>query len=221
MIVVYLCVLVGIVLYYILKPSPKRKREYRVTKAGDVEHISSLTRTINDLSNKSFMYGGKSIDIDNYEIFIVDGESMSKCGIHTGNGVLVSRLFDKTNVQSGSVIIYEINPDRYIFDHPEEDRRNEQYGFKIRQFLGYADLSQDNKAICEQLINVDNSLANSEHASILFRKLDKARRYYHPSTKVTISITYKKEYKDYSVHSLSELYGIVSYIIPSDMIKSM
>lgn len=217
MIAVYLIILVAIIIYYITRPTPVRKQEYRVAKAGDVDHISPLVSKINDLSNKVFCFDGENVNIKDYEVFIVDGESMSNCGIHTGNGVLVSRLFNKQDINTGTIVIYEIDPTRYVHDHP--DAAKPQYGFKIRQFLGYADLNRDNYQIYESVKNIDTDLENTQFKELLFAKLNKARNYFNNQV-VTISITYKEGIKDYSIHSFAELYGIVKYIIPESYMKN-
>lgn len=217
MIVAYLGIIIAVIIYYIAKPAPDNKREYRIAKAGDVAHMSPLTSKINDLSNRSFRYNGEIVSIKDYEVFVVYGESMSCCGIHTGNGVLVSRLFDKAKLANGTIVIYEIDPNRYVNDHPEADQP--QYGFKIRQFLDYADLGESNEMICEKIMKIDDELNNEEYKGMLVGKLDKARKYFN-SQKVTISITYKDDKKDYSVHSFTELYGVVRYIIPDEYMKN-
>lgn len=217
MIAVYLLILVAIIIYYITRPTPVRKQEYRVARAGDVDHISPLVSKINDLSNKIFCFDGENVNIKDYEVFIVNGESMSNCGIHTGNGVLVSRLFNKQEISNGTIVIYEIDPTRYKHDHP--DAVSPQYGFKIRQFLGYADLNKDNEKIYESVKKIDLDLTESKFKNLLITKLNKARPYFKDQV-VTISITYKDGIKDYSIHSFSELYGIVKYIIPESYMKN-
>lgn len=217
MIALYVGLLIAILIYYILQPAPKRKQKCRVAKAGDVTHCTPLIQKINDLSNKAFCFDGENVDIKDYEVFLVEGESMHKCGIHTGNGVLVSRLFDKNKLKHGTVVIYEIDPSRYTHDHPEATQP--QYGFKIRQFMNYADLSQSNEQIYETVREIDADLETKEYKELLFKKLDKARKYFE-NKRVTISITYKEEQKDYSIHSFAELYGIVRYIIPEEYIKN-
>ena len=217
MIAVYLLILVAIIIYYITRPTPVRKQEYRVARAGDVDHISPLVSKINDLSNKIFCFDGENVNIKDYEVFIVNGESMSNCGIHTGNGVLVSRLFNKQEISNGTIVIYEIDPTRYKHDHP--DAVSPQYGFKIRQFLGYADLNKNNENIYESVKKIDLDLTESKFKDLLITKLNKARPYFKDQV-VTISITYKDGIKDYSIHSFSELYGIVKYIIPESYMKN-
>ncbi|WP_303875354.1 hypothetical protein [Bacteroides acidifaciens] len=217
MIAVYLGVIIAIILYYIAKPTPDNKQTYRIAKAGDVEHMSPLESKINDLSNKSFIFNGKRINIKDYEVFVVDGESMSNCDIHTGNGVLVSRLFNKNELENGAIVIYEIDPNRYKHDHPESNIS--QYGFKIRQFIGYADLYEENEVIYNKIQHIDTELKEEKFKKLLYQKLDKARKYFQDK-KVIVSITYKDNQKDYSIHSLSELYGIVKYIIPDKYISN-
>lgn len=217
MMVMYLLILICLIVYYMSRPAPDRKQKCRVAKAGDVNHVSPLISTINDLSNKTFNYNGENVNFRDYEIFIVDGESMARCGIHTGDGVLVSRLFDKCGMNNGTVVIYEIDPNRYINDNP--DVKETQYGYKIRQFLAYADLNKSNQDIYESIKNVDLDLGDISFKELLLKKIDKARKYFSNQI-VTISITYKGDEKDYSIHSFSELYGIVKYVIPESYMKN-
>lgn len=214
---VILFVLAGIFLYFLFKPQRKPVYStYPVAAAGDATHASKLVRVINNLSNKNFVLDGKTIDAGMYEIFIVDGESMSHCGIHTGNGLLVNHYADKLRMPVGSVVVYEVNRERYLKEHPEMVADCGE--FKVRQLLGYAQISENNDAIYEQLKGRDADLSSAPFKQILFDKLDKARKYGIDNQTVTISITYREGEKDYSIHTLAELYGIVMYIIPKEQI---
>ena len=217
MIAVYLGILIAIIIYYILKPAPSKKQDCRVARAGDVEHMAPLVSKINDLSNKSFVFNGETVNIRDYETFVISGESMGECGIHTGNGVLVSRLFDKGGLKKGTIIIYEIDPGRYVHDHPNAVKP--QYGFKIRQFIDYIDLSDTNESIYAVVKRGNADLDDEENKNMLFAKLDKARKYLN-NQKVIVSVTYKDRRKDYSIHSFQELYGVVKYIIPEEYMKA-
>lgn len=219
MIAIYFIIIAGIIIYYLTRPTPApRQTSYRNATAGDVEHIPPLVSRINDLSNKSFKYEGKDVNIKDYEVFIVNGDSMQKCGIRTGNGVLVSRVFDRNQLHRGDIIVYEINPERYRADHPENE--NAPCGFKIRQYLCHASLTEDNEAICNEAAEADPALTEHDGRSRLSAKLDKARRYYQGNASIIISITYRNgTEKDYSIHAASELYGVVKYIIPDELIK--
>ena len=219
MIVIYFIIIAGIVIYYLTQSTPAPKQaSYRNATAGDVEHIPPLVSRINDLSNKSFKYEGKNVDIKDYEVFIVNGDSMQKCGIRTGNGVLVSRIFDRNQLHRGEIIVYEINPERYRADHPGNE--NAPCGFKIRQYLCHACLTESNEDIYNEAAEADPALKENANRSKLLAKLEKAREYYEANANVIISITYRNgTEKDYSIHAASELYGVVKYIIPDELIK--
>ena len=212
-----LFVLAGIFVYFLLKPQLKPIGNiYKVAAAGDATHASKLVRLVNNLSNKNFILDGKTIDAGMYEIFIVEGESMAHCGIHTGNGLLVNRYTDKLHIPVGSVVVYEVNRERYLKEHPELAADCGEY--KVRQLLGYAKINEDNGTIYNQLKGSDADLSSDFFKKTLFGKLDKARKYGITDEIVTVSITYKEGQKDYSIHTLTELYGLVMYIIPKEQI---
>lgn len=212
-----LFVLAGIFVYFLLKPQRKpASNTYPVAAAGDATHASKLVRILNNLSNKNFILDGKIIETSNYEIFIVDGESMAHCDIHSGNGLLIDHYTDKLHIPVGSVVVYEVNRERYSKERPE--MKVNCGDFKVRQLLGYAQISDDNEVIFQQLKDSDSDLSTEIFKKILFEKLDKARKYGIENQIVTISITYKEGQKDYSVHTLDELYGLVMYIIPKEQI---
>lgn len=96
-------------LYFFVRPKRQvQKKYYYIAYGGEVEHIDGLTRKINDLSNIDFDFEGQSIDLDNYDIFVVDGDSMSKYGIETGNGIIVKRIIsDKKEIEKNSIVIYQ------------------------------------------------------------------------------------------------------------------
>lgn len=211
--------LAGIFVYFLLQPQRRFEgRMYKVAAAGEASHASNLVRVLNNLSNKNFVFNGEIIDASNYEIFIVNGESLANCDIHTGNGLLVDRYIDKSRISTGMVVVYEVNKQRYVKEHPEMG--NNCGEFKIRQLLGYVQIENNNNDICKELIEKDPDLSQETYQKVLFDKLDRARCYGINNQIVTISITYKDGYKDYSVHTLSELYGVVMYIIPKDQITT-
>lgn len=219
MLVIYLGILAAIIIFFITRPVKKYTRTYKVAKAGGVDQVSPLTREINDLSNKTFKFGNQLLNTDDYEIFIVDGESMADIGIHTGNAVFVTKVADrlKLNAEKENVIVFAIDPTRYKTEHPDDARK--EYGFKIRQFLGYIDLSKEDELLYEELKSIDPAASCERNRHAFLAKIAKARQYF--SGLVIVSATYKEEGKDYSIHSLSELYGVVNYIIPKEVIKSI
>lgn len=219
MLVIYLGILAAIIIYFIARPVKKDTRTYKVAKAGGVDQVSPLTREINDLSNKTFKYGNQILNTNDYEIFIVDGESMAKIGIHTGNAVFVTKLADPSMLKTAKehVIVFEIDPTRYKKEHPEDLRK--EYGFKIRQFLAFMDLSKDDNELYEELKNIDSEASCPRNRDAFLAKITKARHYFKEL--VIVSATYKEGVKDYSIHSPRELYGVVNYIIPKEIIKGI
>lgn len=210
-------ILAAIFIYFILLPQRDSGYMYKVVAAGFPGRVNNLVLVRNDLHNTKFIFDGKTIDSKKYEICIVKGESMAKCGIHTDNGVLINRDFEKTQLASGTVVIYKVNKERFANDHPGAN--DGCCEFKARQLLGYVQIDDDNEVIFSVLAERDPDLKKEAFHNMLDGKLKKARSYYgNTKQTVTISITEKDGSKDYSVHTLNELYGVVSYIIPKEQI---
>ncbi|MBQ9312154.1 MAG: hypothetical protein IJ213_03810 [Bacteroidales bacterium] len=219
MVALYILLVLMCMLYFFVRPKRQvQKKSYYIAYGGEVEHVDGLTRKINDLSNIDFDFEGQSIDLDNYEIFVVDGDSMSKYGIETGNGIIVKRIIsDKKEIEKNSIVIYQIDSTRYMKEHKDVEKIVN--GFKMRCLLGYSTLKNTNEEIYNSIKDLDSDLEQKEYKDKLFFKLDSIRNIF-PEQDITISTTYKdKQEKDYSIHTLPEIYGKVEYIIPKDCIK--
>ena len=225
MAIVFALILAAIFVYYLLKPTPNSRIEnelfqYQVAAAGNPRHYRSTALVRNNIFQKNLIFNGRVVNHTNYETFIVDGESMAGCGIHANDGILVDKHINKNEIEAGEVVVYEVDKDRLRKNNPETEE-NDHSKFKVRQLLGYIQIDNDDNKICDFLGEKDSNLKEENFRVILKEKLKKARDYGIRNGVVTITVTTlpdKGGKKDYSVHTLQELYGVVRYIISRDQI---
>ncbi len=201
---------------------PVEKKTYRTVKAGNVESAYAYPATIdkkNIIKNKKLVANGQLINPDNYEIFIVTGDSMSTNKIKDGDAVIVDRLFGncKYEITGTPVLIFEI-------DLNKDDVRNSPVPpveFKLRKFMTYVDCSVPfddwfNPLAKDYPDLVDNKLFVKEK----FDKCIDKYKIHNPDSeivKLIMSSTLNTEKGKicYSFHPIKFLYGKVNYVIPA------
>lgn len=199
---------------------PMKKKTYRTVKAGQVGQAYLYPATIDKkdiLKTTRLIVNNTIIDPNDYEIFIVNGNSMSNNGIKDGDGVLVKRLFgnDKYDITDFPILIFEIdiNKDNVPCCIPPVE-------FKLRKFISYVDGELNFENWFGEIVKDFPELNDSK--TILQEKftkcIDKYKKNNNSDTiKLIMSSTLDTEsgVLQYSFHPIKFLYGQVIYIIPS------
>lgn len=210
--------IVGLIVL-LLNIKPGKKVQCKIVKAGNISKVTKLTATINNLDNKSFVHEGEKLDLTKYEIFVVDGESMAKKDIHTGNGLLVAKLYgeEKLGLSGTPLIVFEIDKDRRQFRHPGEEL-SDLSEYKLREFVAYIRNREELKDVIQRLAALQGSSSLKEEETI-WQKYEKAVDFYKDSIPLIMSFTYPDEQQNYSFHHPRFLIGKVEYVIPKGVIQ--
>ena len=201
---------------------PMQKKKYKVVKAGDINCQRPYSVELRNLYNKKFTFENKEIDPNDYEIFIVSGNSMSIAGIKDSDAVFIKRLYgmEKFQIQKAPVLIFEIDTTKDIGNVPLD----KPIEFKLRKFISYVDnnISFDewfNRLKLEYQI-IENSkeiILNKFNECIQKHKDNNSNSDYFTlifsSTLDTTNNTIQ-----YSFHPIKFLYGMVEYVIGADKI---
>ena len=201
---------------------PIQKKKYKVVKAGDINCQRPYSVELRNLYNKKFTFENKEIDPNDYEIFIVSGNSMSIAGIKDSDAVFIKRLYgmEKFQIQKAPVLIFEIDTTKDTGNVPMD----KPIEFKLRKFISYVDnnISFDewfNRLKLEYQI-IENSkevILNKFNECIQKHKDNNSNSDYFTlifsSTLDTTNSTIQ-----YSFHPIKFLYGMVEYVIGADKI---
>lgn len=217
-VIILTMLLIGLVVL-LLNIRPAIKSQCKIVLAGDISKVTNLTATINNLDNKSFVYNGEKIDMSKYDIFVVDGESMAKENIHTGNGLLVRRLYgeEKLNLSgTTTLLVFEIDQDRKRARNPQEDIQPISE-YKLRKFIGYISNNNDLIKTLDRLSS-QCDLDEGTKKNVM-DKFYKAITFYDNSCPLIMSFTYPNDQLNFSFHHPKFLIGKVDYIIPKKVIQ--
>ena len=218
--ILLLCV-VFLLFLWVTKPSIK-KRMYKVVKAGSTNCIRPLTVELRDLYNRKFVFEGKAVDPNEYEIFIVSGDSMIIAGIKDGDAVLGRKLFgrEKYNLTGSPVLIFEIDNIKGLDTICNQCFDNQFIEFKLRKFISYVEGNRTfeewfqevavlNKEINEKKVIIEEKYKNSFVKNIN-NGIDNV------TLILSSTLDYDKNTISYSFHPIQLLYGIVDYVIDVD-----
>lgn len=192
----------------------------KVVRAGNVEtltKVSPLTATINNLDNKKFVIDGKNIDIRDYDVFVVDGESMAQRDIHTGNGLLTTPLYgaQSLSLSEKDLIVLEIDIELAKKLHNCELEIGTIPLYKLREFICYI---PSREALVQQLDKL-----NVKHDSAVYtdtlNKYEIVTKHYNFSEPLLLSDTYEGGTRSFSLHSPKTVTGKVAFVIPRNIIK--
>lgn len=216
-VIILTALLIGLVVL-LLSIKPAIKSQCKIVLAGDISKVTNLTATINNLDNKSFVYNREKIDMSKYDIFVVDGESMAKENIHTGNGLLVRRLYgeEKLNLSGNPLLVFEIDQDRKHARNPQEDIQPISE-YKLRKFIGYISSNDDLTKTLDRLSSQCD--LDEKTKDKVIDKFCKATKFYDNSYPLIMSFTYPDEQLNFSFHHPKFLIGKVDYIIPKKVIQ--
>lgn len=210
--------LIGVLVLFLANTKPQEGTKCKVVKAGDMTKLASLTATINNLDEKIFVYNGEKQDLSDYEIFVVDGESMAQNGIHTGNGILVKKLYgeQKLNLSGSPLIVFEIDSERKKLRDPNAELLLDPE-YKLRKFVAYIKCEGNAEVELQRLMEKYPMLSDSKDD--IFERYTNAINYYKGIDQLIISSTWRNGAIGYSFHPVKYLIGEVKYIIPQNAIK--
>lgn len=210
---------------WLTHPAPQVKT-YRTVKAGKVENINAFPATTDKrdiIKNKRFLVGDKTVDPNEYEIFIVCGSSMSNYEINDGDAILVSRLYgnQRFEIKGCPILVFEIDINKdsiqgsYI--PPVE--------FKLRKFITYINDSTEFDNAFDEIQSQNPDLIGRkeeirEKYNLCIEKY-KGNNIETDNIVLIMSSTLDTEIGmvKYSFHPIKFLYGQVEYAIPSDAIR--
>lgn len=207
-IILILLIVSQVYFYYNNKKQENKESIYRVVKAGDVAQATELYVAMKSLNNRTFTHNGQYVNINDYKVFIVKGESMSNDNIHTGDVVFVKELIGESrlSITNGKILLLEI-----------QNSKNEQGDaeYKLRRFIDYISMNKVNvnEWINEHQIQQDTKFIN---------KFESAKKRLSESTNENdlflCSMTWHEGELDYSFHPIKVLVGIVEFSLPKEKI---
>lgn len=201
------------------------KKTYRTVKAGKVQEVYAYPATVdktNIFKNKKLVANGEVINPDNYEIFIVAGDSMSNNKVNNGDVVMVSRLFGscKYEITGNPILIFEIDLNK------DEGSTSSvcPIEFKLRKFMAYVDCAVLFDDWFAPLAELYPDLADNK--TVVKDKFEKCRDKYIANNtnsdigKLIISSTLDRKtgMVCYSFHPIKFLYGKVDYVISGNLL---
>jgi len=187
-------------------------RKYKVVKAGDPMKEAPLSILKKNLYNKTYNINGNVVNPRNYEIFIVEGDSMGQVNVKSGDAIFVKKIndFGKLNIKQNTVLLFEIDHKKDL-DNCEKKKLPKEY--KLRRFVQY--IKDDNEF---------NRWINSLHCKN--NEIDNIRSKYSECIKIyknnnsnqdcvfSLSTTSTENGTiSYSFHPLKFLYGTAEYVI--------
>lgn len=200
------------------------KRKVFGVTAGEVDKVIPIDESskILDLSSELSVDNTKeTINVSEYEMFLVKGESMCTSRIFNGDYIfvkLVNTMEEKLAIPRFSTIIFNI-------DFERERKRNPHYipdehlKYKLRKFVMFVHLvNSSNETIFASVLNVDKLSSFQGNRTRFMKKLADARDYFGDQL-VVLSTTYKEGERDYSFHSIKSLAGRVEYYAKPDLKK--
>ena len=217
--IVILILYITFLVFLLITKSPAKKKSYKVVKAGDANCIRPLTVELRDLYSRKFIFDEKTVDPNDYEIFIVIGDSMTIAGIKNGDAVFGRKLFgrEKYNLTESPVLIFEIDNTKDLEKKCEKCCDNRPVEFKLRKHIAYVD------GRTEEWFNevaAKNKEINESKDLILgkFRKC--AEKYIRNNSNsddftliMSSTLDTDKNTLSYSFHPIKFLYGVVDYVI--------
>ena len=212
------CSLVALVVLYLTAVKSNRilfsdgeKHYYPLISAGSTEKNKKAANV--SILGTNFHSNGEKIDTDPYKKFVVDGWSMQKFGIKSGDIVLVDEQYETSD------LFKKTNPIIALKIQPEEKVKIE---YKLRKFIDFYDFEKNNDfkhwieekhpgLASEELYNKYNEkktedkikVCKERNCRLVFSETSRKKGYF--SIKRSIY---------YSFHPEDSIMGIVKYKIP-------
>jgi hypothetical protein len=198
---------------------PRAKTNYKTVSAGEIDknYSSNIALYKNIYATGITGPDKKDIDLSDFEIYVVIGNSMQNSGIKDKDFVLVRNLYDeeKYNLKKNNILLIKIDRSRDI-------PKSNVIDYKLRKFITYVgdggdidfdvwfgDTLTENKALT----------GKKEYLRSKYEKcVEKYRQNNSEQGIFALSSTFNAEIgeSDYSFHPVKFLYGIVKYTVKGD-----
>lgn len=173
----------------------KGKSDYTLVTAGDPCVFLRLQDPMPKLG-KSIIYNKKVVNLSDFKVMQVLGNSMSPKEINNGDLIFAKPYNVGTEIKEGSFLIIEVDKDYY-----KEYKHEEVYfEYKLRRSLIHVHRNMNLQDIVDSLKDIDHEeILLPRNIDNLTEKLELARRAY-PTEELILSTTYKNGVMKYSLH---------------------
>lgn len=221
-VIIVLVIYMAFLLFTWRAKPPVKPKQYKTAKGGSVSDAIPAYVETDDFSKKRFVFNGEIVDSNEYDIFIVIGNSMKNlAGISDKDAIFVERLYgaDKFKIEGTPALIFEI-------DKTSEDCRcSLPVEFKLRKFISYVAGCESFKTWFDDL-RIEHPYI-VDHNDILEEKFKQCVDTYREKNPkcddflLILSSTMKTEKNEmsYSFHPIKFLYGEVKYVVDANKFK--
>ena len=230
-IILCLTVLAFVVLYQMAKKTNRIQFEdrqvcYDLVSAGSI--VKDKSKAFVRKLGEEYLFEKEPVDVSCYKRFVVDGGSMEKFGIQSGDIVLVDEKYNKNDLSenTNSIIALKIRPEG-----------NHKIESKLRKFIDFINVDDfETEEKLKQWVKQTYSVVNEERLLSKYRedfidrkeitdkKIAECKR---NSCRLVLSLTrtrtrrkFSHEKEDYySFHPENSIIGRVQYRIPKERVR--
>ncbi|MDR1130028.1 MAG: hypothetical protein LBK96_03490 [Prevotellaceae bacterium] len=181
-------------------------KKYKLVSAGSIKkHKEAVVWLKKEYEGESFELDGETIDKNQYVYFVVDGKSMRRFGIESGDLVLVKKDEKDLSITETSIFVIKVYP----------PKRN-KIEYKLRKPIDFYDCRDDSEQKFETWIK-EHRLDSEKlkHADIREKVDDCKRR----GCRLLVSETTRKRKVHYSFHPEDRIFGQVEHVIQNENVE--
>ncbi|MDR1595121.1 MAG: hypothetical protein LBS43_11665 [Prevotellaceae bacterium] len=217
-VVVVLFVILVVLFYFTTKGIVSKMREedkklgvkYKLVSAGSIKKRRTAVVWLEDgYEEESFVLDGESINKSEYTAFVVDGKSMRKFGIESGDVVFVT---EEKNPPINKTSIFVLNV------YPKQRGKIE---YKLRKPVDFYDCQDDSADKFDAWVAQHPEL-DADKCKQLYAEAEvkgKIAECKHLGCRLLVSETTRKRKVHYSFHPENRIFGKVEYLIPNDNVE--
>jgi hypothetical protein len=184
--------------------------KYKLVSAGSIKKRKEAVVWLSkEYKRKSVVLDGQTIDKSEYTLFVVDGKSMRKFGIESGDVVFVTE--DKNPpITETSIFVLNVYP-----------KQRGKIEYKLRKPIDFYDCQDDSADKFDAWIAKHPEL-NADKCNQLYadaevkRKVAECKRL---GCRLLVSETTRNRKAHYSFHPENRIFGKVEYLIPNDNVE--
>jgi hypothetical protein len=180
--------------------------KYKLVSAGSIKkHKEAFVWLKEEYEEESFELDGKTVNKNEYTSFVVDGKSMRKFGIESGDIVLVK---EDNNPAITETSIFVIN----VFP-----RKRNKIEYKLRKPIDFYDYQDDSEEKFKSWIEKHPRLdAEKLKYADIGEKIDECKRL---GCRLLVSETTRNRKVHYSYHPENRIFGMVEHVIQNENVK--